>query len=147
MTVKTIPEGYHTVTPYLVVHGAPELLDFMKQAFGATESHRSAQPDGTIMHAEVRIGDSMVMMSEAQGEFKRMPAMIHLYVEDVDAVYERAIRAGATSLREPSDQFYGDRTGGVQDPCGNQWWIATHKEDLSIEEIRRRTEAYKKDQR
>jgi uncharacterized glyoxalase superfamily protein PhnB len=89
----------------------------------------------------------MVMMSEAQGEFKPMPAMIHLYVEDVDAVYERAIRAGATSLREPSDQFYGDRAGGVQDPCGNQWWIATHKEDLSVEEIRRRTEAYKKDQR
>lgn len=138
MPVKPIPEGYHTVTPYLVVQGAAQLIDFLKQAFDAEEILRMTQPDGTIMHAEVKIGNSRVMMAEAQGEFTPMPAMLHLYVEDMDAVYRRALQAGATSLREPEDQFYGDRIGGVRDSFGNQWWIATHIEDVSAEEMARR---------
>lgn len=147
MAVKPIPDGYHTVTPYLVVQGAAKLIDFLKEAFDAKEIHRTTQADGSIMHAEVRIGDSVVMMGEATGEFKPMPGMIHLYVDDVDAAYRRAQRAGATSLREPTDQFYGDRTGGVQDPRGNQWWIATHKEDVSPEELAKRAEAFMKQER
>ncbi len=142
MGVKPIPEGYHTVTPYLAVNGAEKLLSFVKQAFGAEETFRMARPDGPIAHAEVRIGDSMVMMGEAgQAEGGRMPGMLHLYVEDVDAVYQRALDCGATSIRGPEDQFYGDRSAGVKDVCGNQWWIATHIEDVPPEELRRRTEA------
>ena len=138
MTVKPIPQGYHTITPYLVVQRAAQLIDFLKQAFEAEEILHMAQPDGTITHAEVKIGDSGVMISEASGDFKPMPAMLHLYVEDTDSVYRRALRAGATSLREPEDQFYGDRTGGVQDASGNQWWIATHIEDVSADELAKR---------
>src|SRR5919197_647144 len=106
MAVKPIPEGYHTVTPYLTVQGAAKLIEFLKQAFEAHESERITRPDGTIGHAEVRIGDSVVMMGDATPEFAPMPAMIHLYVHDVDAVYQRALQAGATALREPADQFY-----------------------------------------
>lgn len=138
MTVKPIPEGYHTVTPYLVVEGVAQLIDFLKQAFDAKEIQRIALPDGTISHVEVRIGDSVVMMGEAGGDFKPMPAMIHLYVEDMDTVYRRALQAGATSVRAPEDQFYGDRTGGVQDSFGNQWWISTHIEDVSADNLARR---------
>ncbi|MGH2427176.1 MAG: VOC family protein [Acidimicrobiia bacterium] len=141
MPVKPIPEGYHSVTPYLLVQGAPKLLDFLKQAFDAKETERFTQPDGTIMHAEARIGDSVVMMGEAGGEHKPMPSSIHLYVNDTDATYERAMEAGATSLREPRNEFYGDRTGGVKDPAGNHWWIATHVEDMSREEMLRRAAA------
>src|SRR5713226_9740511 len=94
MTVKPIPEGFHTMTPYLMVQGASKLIDFLKQAFGAEEILRMARPDGAIMHAEVRIGDSIVMMSEASGEHEPMPTMIYLYVEDVDTVYNRALQAG-----------------------------------------------------
>jgi PhnB protein len=138
MAVRAIPEGYHTVTPYLVVPGVARLLDFLKQAFAATETERMAGPDGAVRHAEVQIGDSRVMMGEAQGAYPPMPAVLQLYVEDVDAAYERAVRAGGTSLEAPADQFYGDRRGGVQDPCGNQWWISTRKEDLSADELARR---------
>lgn len=141
MPVKPIPEGYHSVTPYLLVQGAPKLLDFLKQAFDAKETERFTQPDGTIMHAEARIGDSVVMMGEPGGEFKAMPSSIHLYVNDTDATYERAMEAGATSLREPRNEFYGDRSAGVKDPFGNHWWIATHIEDVSREEMLRRASA------
>jgi len=139
--VKAVPEGYHTVTPYLVVEGVPRLIDFLKAAFDAVEIERVPGPDGKISHAEVRIGDSVVMMGEASGEWKPMPTMIYLYVSDADASYKRALDAGATSLMEPMDQFYGDRNGGVKDPCGNQWWVATRKENVSPEELRRRAEA------
>jgi uncharacterized glyoxalase superfamily protein PhnB len=138
MAVKPIPEGYHTVTPYLVVQGVAQLIDFLKQAFAAEEIQRINRPDGTIMHAEVRIGDSRVMMGEAGGEYGPMPGMLHLYVEDVDTVYRRALQAGATSLREPVDEFYGDRIGGVKDLSGNQWWIATHIQDVSAEALAQR---------
>jgi PhnB protein len=141
MAVKPIPDGYHSVTPYVIVEGVPKLIDFLKQAFGATELHRMAQPDGTIRHAEVRIGDSIVMMGEAGGQFKAAPVTIHLYVPDSDAAYKRALQAGATSITDMADQFYGDRSGGVKDPTGNSWWIATHKEDVPPEEMKKRAEA------
>jgi PhnB protein len=144
MAVKPIPEGHHTVTPYLVVPKAVQLIDFMKQAFAAEEIQRFTLPDGSIMHAEVRIGDSRVMLGEAGGEYAPMPAMLHLYVEDVDAVYQQALQAGAASLREPADQPDGDRRGGVKDQSGNQWWIATHIEDVSPEELAKREEAQRK---
>ena len=137
-SVKPIPEGAHTVTPYLVVEGIPKLLDFLKQAFGAQERFRMARPDGGVMHADVKIGDSTIMMGEAMGEWKPKPCSLYLYVEDVDAVYQRAIDAGGTKVREPSNQFYGDRTGGVIDPSGNYWGIATHVEDVPPEEMKKR---------
>jgi PhnB protein len=138
---KPIPEGHHTVTPYLVIPGVAKVIEFVKEAFGATEVSVSRRPDGTIMHAEVRIGDSIIMMGEAPTGGKNFPAMLHLYMEDVDGVYKRAIQAGAKSLREPADQFYGDRTGGVEDAFGNQWWIAAHVEDVAPEEMERRAKA------
>jgi PhnB protein len=139
--VKPIPDGYHTVTPYLVVRDVARLIAFLRQAFGATELMRAARPDGSIMHAEVVIGDSRVMMGEPTPSMPSMPGCVHLYVVDTDALYHLALQAGATSLREPSDQFYGDRMAGVQDPLGNQWWIATHTENVSPAELARRAAA------
>jgi uncharacterized glyoxalase superfamily protein PhnB len=141
MAVKLIPEGYHTVTPYLVVPDVACLIDFLVQAFGAKETHRMSRPDGSIGHAEVKIGDSAVMMGQSNDQWKPMPGSIYLYVDDTDATYRRALEAGATSLMEPADQFYGDRNAGVQDPTGNMWWIATHKEDVAPEELARRAAA------
>jgi PhnB protein len=141
MAVNPIPEGYRTVTPYLVVEGATNVLEFVKQAFGAEEKFRMDAPDGKIGHAEVQIGDSIVMMGDAGEENPAMPAMIHLYVDDCDATYERALAAGGTSEREPTDQFYGDRSAGVRDTTGNLWWIATHVEDVSEDEMAKRIEA------
>ncbi len=140
MTVQPIPEGYRTVTPYLIVQGAETLIDFLTSGFAAKEIRRTLHPDGYIMNAEVRIGDSMIMLSEAMGEFKANSSMIHLYVENADAIYERAIQAGGSSIMEPKDEFYGDRAAGVKDPTGNHWWIATHKEDVSCAEIEKRVQ-------
>lgn len=145
MTVKPIPEGYHTVTPYMVVSDVEGLIDFVKRAFGADERHRSTLPDGTIMHAELRIGDSPVMMGTARGPWQPMPAAIYLYVEDADAVYRQALSAGAESIMEPADQFYGDRNAGVKDAQGNLWWIGTHIEDVPPEELARRVAAMAQD--
>ena len=141
MTVKPIPDGYHTITPYLTVQGVPRLLEFLKRAFDATATECMEGPDGGIMHAQARIGDSIVMMGEAQGEWKPMPGSLYMYVEDTDAVYQRALEAGGTSIMEPMDQFYGDRNAGVKDPVGNMWWIATHVEDVSPEELAKRAKA------
>jgi len=141
MAVKPIPDGYHTITPALVAEGADAVLEFLKKAFGATEIMVHRHENGTIWHAELQIGDSRLMLSEATEQFKPMPAAFSLYLEDVDAVYRRAIEAGGVSLREPSDQFYGDRTSGVSDPAGNQWWISTHVEDVSEAEMERRMKA------
>jgi PhnB protein len=131
MGVKPVPDGHNSVSPYLVIERATILIDFLKHTFTATELGRSLRADGTIRHAEVKIGDSVVMLGEATGEFTPMPCMINVYVEDTDVVYQRALQAGATSIREPADQEHGDRTAGVTDPFGNQWWIATHKEDVA----------------
>jgi PhnB protein len=127
MATKTnpVPQGHHTVTPYIVVAGVAKLMDFAKQVFDATEVHVSKRPDGSVMHAEIKIGDSIVMMGEGGEGGKHFPAMLYLYVEDMDAVYQRAIQAGAKSIREPADQTYGDRVGSVEDAFGNQWWMAT----------------------
>jgi len=139
--VKPIPDGYHTLTPYLTVPGVSKLIDFLKQAFDAEEIERFGRPDGTVHHAEIRIGDSVVMMGEAGGEWTSKPGQLYLYVKDVDTTYRRAIQAGATSMGEPTDKFYGDRSGGVQDPSGNIWWIATHVEDVSKGELQKRATA------
>ncbi|MBF2016657.1 MAG: VOC family protein [Rivularia sp. T60_A2020_040] len=138
MAVQPIPEGYRTVTPYLIVQGAETLIEFLKRGFAAQEIRRTLHPFGTIMNAEVKIGDSMIMLSEAWGEIKAMPSMIHLYVENADATYENALRAGGSSIMEPKDEFYGDRAAGIKDPTGNHWWIATHQEDVSSAEIDKR---------
>jgi PhnB protein len=140
MAVKPIPDGYHSVTPYLVVDGAEQLLTFVKQAFGAEETIRMGGPDGKIGHAEVRIGDSIVMLADATEQSEALAAMLHLYVDDCDAMYARAMEAGATSVRELKDEFYGDRMGGVQDAFGNKWYLATHVEDVSEEEMARRAQ-------
>jgi PhnB protein len=138
MAVKPVPEGHHTVTAYLLVDDANAQLEFLQRAFGGRVTELHKDPSGRVMHAEVLIGDSHVMLGQAGAEWKAMPAMVHLYVPDCDATYRAAIGAGASSVREPKTEFYGDRSGGVRDSNGNQWWIATHVEDVSADEIARR---------
>ncbi|MER3435016.1 MAG: glyoxalase [Leptolyngbya sp. ERB_1_1] len=138
MVDNFIPDGFHTVTPYLTVQGANQLLEFVKTAFDAEEVLCMKQSDGTIRHAAVRIGDSMVELAEARREWTPMPGAIHLYVSDTDAVYERSLQAGATSLQEPTEMDYGERGAAVKDPVGNHWYIATHIENLSSEEFVKR---------
>jgi len=149
MATKPIPEGYRTVTPYLIVKGAAEAIEFYKRAFGAKELLRMADPHGRVGHAEIKIGDSVIMLADEH------PAMgyrgprslggssvsILLYLEDVDAVFERALEAGAKAQRPVANQFYGDRTGTLEDPFGHVWTVATHVEDVPPEEMRRRAEA------
>jgi PhnB protein len=144
-SVKLVPDGYHTVTPYLLVQDAEKLIDFVIKVFDAKETVRMSMPNGTIGHAEVRLGDSVIMLSEAQGgEYKPMPTGIYLYVENCDAIYKLALEAGATSIMQPTDQFYGDRSAGIKDHFGNHWYIATHIEDLSKEELTKRMDEYMK---
>lgn len=148
-TVKPIPTGYHTATPYLIVKGAAKAIEFYKKAFGAKELMRMSQPDGRIGHAEIKIGDSPIMLADEFPEmgarspesFGGSPVSILLYVEDVDAMFTQAVAAGATVQRPVADQFYGDRAGGVVDPFGHVWYIATHKEDVPPEEMKKRAAA------
>ncbi len=135
MSVSYRPEGYHSVTPYLVVRNVSGVMEFLKRTFDAEETFSMPRQDGTVSHAEMRVGDSMVMLGQPEGDFTPMPAMLYVYVEDVDATYRRAVEAGGTSLQDPEDQFYGDRTAGVVDSGGNQWYIATHVRDVSMEEM------------
>jgi len=133
---KPIPEGFHTITPYLAVHHVKETIAFLKSAFGAREIHVSAMPGGgPIMNAELQIGDSMVMLGEKPAGQPTHPGMLYMYVEDCDSVFKQAVKAGGKTILEPTDHFYGDRSGAIEDPSGNQWWIATRKENLSGEEI------------
>jgi PhnB protein len=146
--VKPIPAGYHAVTPYLSIRGAARAIEFYKKAFGAAEVMRMPGPDGKLGHAEIRIGDSRVMLSDEYPEMAFLGPQtrggstvhIHLYVRDVDATTERAVAAGARLIRPIEDKFYGDRTGSIEDPFGHVWHLATHKEDLSMAELRRRAE-------
>ena len=138
MAVKPIPDGFHTVTPYMVVADIERFLDFVKAAFGAKVTERVPSKDGKTGHAEALIGDSYVMMGRAQDQFPALPCMLYLYVPDTDATYAQAMAAGATSMQEPTDMFYGDRNAFVQDPDGNTWCIATHQEDLTPEELAER---------
>jgi PhnB protein len=148
MAMKHIPEGYHAVTPYLFVQGAANALDFYKRAFGAVELLRFEGPNGTIGHAEIRIGDSPVMLADEVPEmgarsprtYGGSPVGLMIYVEDVDSTFPQAIAAGGKELRPLADQFYGDRSGTLTDPYGHIWTVATHKEDVSHEELRRRSE-------
>ncbi len=149
MAVKPIPEGHHTVTPYLIVNGGVAALEFYKKAFGAKEMVRMPGPDGKLGHAEIMIGDSMVMLADESPQMKARgplsyggtPVGICLYVDDVDAVAKQAVAAGAKEVRPVQDQFYGDRSGTFTDPFGHQWTISTHKEDVSPEEMKRRMAA------
>jgi uncharacterized glyoxalase superfamily protein PhnB len=138
MTVQPIPEGRARLFPYLVVEDVAGLMDFLKNVFGAEETYRGELPDGRIVHAEVKIGTGEIMMGGSRADVKAFPGMVYIYTEDCDAAYKRALDAGAPSLLEPTDQWHGDRYGGVQDPFGNQWWMATHVEDVSPEEMARR---------
>lgn len=140
MAAKPIPDGYHSVTPYLIVDGAARLIGFIEQAFGGSVFERLDQ-DGRVRHAEMRVGDSVLMLSDCCEGWPAMPAAFYLYVEDCDATYRRALSAGASSTMEPADQFYGDRNGGVIDPFGNQWWIATRIENVAPDELQRRAAA------
>jgi PhnB protein len=146
---KPIPDGYSTLTPYLIVPDGAASVEFYRRAFGASERMRLVTPDGKIGHAELVIGDSVVMLADeypahgarAPQHFGGSPVMLHLYVQDVDAVVARAVAAGATLTRPVQDQFYGDRSGAVTDPFGHLWHIATHIEDVAPEEIARRAAA------
>lgn len=152
MAVKPIPEGYRSVTPYLALKQAADAIEFYRRAFGAKERMRMPGPDGKIGHAELEIGNSVIMLADEYPDMDfRGPASIggtsvtlHLYVPDVDATFSKATAAGAKPVRAVEDQFYGDRAGSVRDPFGHVWHIATHKEDLSPEELRRRAEAASK---
>jgi len=148
-TVKAIPAGHSTVTPYLAIKNAAKALEFYKNAFGATESYKLMMPDGRLGHAEIRLGDSMIMLADefpedggkAPETLGGSPVCIHLYVEDVDAFFKKALAAGAKELKPVMDQFYGDRSGQIEDPFGHLWWIATHKEDIAPEEMQKRVQA------
>jgi PhnB protein len=147
--VKPIPEGYHTVTPYLVVRDGARAIEFYKKAFGAQELFRMPGPDGKIAHAELQIGSSRIMLgtespqtgAKSPETLKGTPVGIFLYLEDVDAAYKRAIEAGAKEQQAPQDMFWGDRYGKVADPFGHEWQLATHKEDVSPEEMGKRAQA------
>ena len=150
MPVQPVPEGYHTLTAYLAVDDAAAAIDFYGRAFGAKERVRMAGPGDSVMHAELEIGDSLLMLSDPFPQASTKPpkelggtsASIFMYVEDIDSMYKQAIDAGATSLMEPDDMFWGDRFGSVQDPFGHSWTIATHIEDVSPEEMEKRSEAF-----
>jgi uncharacterized glyoxalase superfamily protein PhnB len=147
MALNPIPSGYHTVTPYLVVRGAAKTIEFTKKAFGAEIlGDPIKRPDGTIMHTQIKIGDSLIMISDASPQQPPMQSMLYLYVPNVDSVYQRALTAGAASLMEPMDMFYGDRSGGVKDPAGVTWYIGTHMEDVAPQELKKRAEAHMKAQ-
>jgi len=147
MPVNPIPKGFHSITPYLPIKDCEKFLRFVKDAFNAVEIHRSLTPDGKIMHAEFKIGDSMMMVSEASERFPETKAFFYLYVNDTDIMYKQALAAGGISEMEPANQFYGDRNAGVKDSFGNTWWIATHVEDLSDEEIQKRADEYYKNKK
>jgi PhnB protein len=154
MPAKAIPEGYHTATPYLIIKGAAAALDFYKKAFGATELFRMASPDGKIGHAEIRIGDSNIMLADEVSGMGYLspqtlggsPISLMLYVPDVDKAFQQALAAGATTQRPVQDQFYGDRSGTLKDPFGHVWTISTHIEDIPPDEMRRRAETFMKQQ-
>ena len=133
-----IPKGFRSVTSYLFVPGTAHLIEYLRAAFDAEVVARHLDGDGRVTYGLVKIGDSLVMLSEPREPWKPMPCGIYLYVKDTDATYRNAMAAGGVSLMEPCDQFYGDRNAGVQDPSGNQWWIATHIEDVPPKELERR---------
>jgi PhnB protein len=145
MSAKPIPEGYHTLTPFLTVRNAARAIEFYKQAFGAQERGVAKGPDGKVMHAELKIGDSVIMLSDEYPEFGSLspqsvggsPMGLHIYIENVDAAFDRAVKAGAQVEMPVMDQFWGDRYGKLKDPFGHKWSIATHVKDMSADEMKR----------
>jgi PhnB protein len=146
MADSYIPEGYHTVTPYIITKDADGVIEFLKKTFDATVKFEMRAPDGKMGHAEIVIGDSHIMISDSNEIHPAMPSMIYVYVPNVDDNYDRAIAAGATSIRVPTDEFYGDRSAGVTDPSGNQWWIATHKKQVAMEEMQEKFNEMREEQ-
>jgi PhnB protein len=146
--VNAIPEGYRRVTPYLIVDGAAAAIDFYTSVFGASERMRMDAPEGKVGHAELEIGDSVIMLADEHPEMNARgprsiggtPVSLHMYVEDADDVYERAVEAGAKAMRPVEDQFYGDRLGSFEDPFGHHWHVATHVEDVPPDEMSKRME-------
>ena len=149
MAVKPIPEGYHSVTPYLIIEGAGEAIEFYQKAFGAKELFRFPTPDGKIGHAEIKIGDSQIMLADAYPamgyngpkSLGGSPVSLMIYVENVDTVFNQAVEAGAAVKEALTDKFYGDRTGSLIDPFGHVWHVSTHTEDVSMEEMEKRAKA------
>jgi PhnB protein len=142
-----IPKDHRTVMPFLLAKGIDRTIDFAVGVLGATEVYRLMHPDGTVWHAQVKLGDAMILLGDTMGQHPDLQAGLYVYVDDVDATYRRALAAAATSVHEPADQFYGDRAAGVRDPVGNIWWIATHKEDVAPDELQRRADALLKKER
>jgi len=143
MAVKSIPDGFHTVTPYITVRNAGKVIAFLKAAFNAEMDHDPIKrPDGSVMHTNVRIGNSRVMIADEMEGMKATPSTLYLYVPDVDMVYQRAVKAGGETIMEPTDMFYGDRSGGVKDPSGNSWFVATHIEDVAPAEMAKRADEF-----
>jgi PhnB protein len=153
MTAKPIPDGYHSITPYMTVRDAARAIEFYKQAFGATEKGVMKGPDGKIVHAELRIGDSMIMLGDEMPEWGSLSPLstggtgmgLHIYVEDVDTAFDRAVKAGATVEMPVADMFWGDRYGKLADPFGHKWSIGTHKADLTMEEMEKGMKAMAQD--
>lgn len=141
MPVKPIPDNYPRVSPYLIVSDVEVTMNFIEYVFNGKVREKMTTPDGSVNHGEMSIGDSVIMMGKATEEYKPLNAMLYIYVEDTDSTYKRAIEKGAISVMEPADQFYGDRNAGVTDKDGISWWIASHVEDVSPEEIMRRNES------
>jgi uncharacterized glyoxalase superfamily protein PhnB len=141
MAVQPIPEGFHSINPYVIVNGAAKFIDFLKNAFGAEEQTRMDGPGGTVGHATVKIGDSLLMLSDASPQFPPTSTYFYLYVDDADAAFKRGVAAGATATMEPADQFYGDRRGDFTDDFGNRWSVATQREIVSPEEMEKRMAA------
>ena len=142
-SVRAVPQGYHTVTPYLLANNAAGLIEFMEKAFDAKMAYKMLHDDKSILHAAVTIGDSTIMLADSMEGHPAQQGMLYLYLENVDEVFQKALRAKATSVREVQDEFYGDRAGAVKDPWGNTWWISTHVEDVSDEELEKRAKEMK----
>lgn len=140
MSVKAMPDQYQTVTPYLLVNEVEVLIDFLKNVFNAHTTESMSMKNGKIAHASVKIGDSIVMIGAQPGEHDA--AMLYIYVNDVDSIYQTALANGAKSLMEPADQFYGDRNAGIEGPCGHRWWLACHIEDVPSNELKKRAEDF-----
>ena len=144
MAAKHIPDGYQALIPSVIVDSAQKFVAFLKDVFGATERMRMEGPGGKIMHAEMQIGDSVLMLGESMPQWPARTNSLYVYVEDVDSAYKRAVQLGATSIQEPTNQFWGDRMASVKDTFGNFWAIATHVEDVNPEELKKRSEAFQK---
>lgn len=145
MTVNPIPAGYHTVTPYLIVDDVNKLMAFLEEAWGAKGPACAQDAEGNVLHAEIKVGDSYVMMGKASADSaKAYQSTLYLYVNDIDEWYRKALSAGASAIQAPCNQYYGDRNAVIKDPCGNYWWIASRVETVAPEELARRAEAYMK---